>query len=86
MKNIRHNTTAVIGLLLAFEPLLPGNLKFKVTRATDGAVHYSVHASGETRAILRDRIPLRDLQENTFSPESIRQSVYLQLHMKNLLA
>lgn len=86
MNTIRHNTTAVIGILLAFEPLLPGSLKFKVTRATDGAIHYSVHAPGETRAILRGRIPLRDLQQNTFSPESIRESIHLQLHIKNLLA
>ena len=54
-------TAALIDLLILLESTLHGGLRFKLVRATDGALHISVHASGETRALYKTRIPVRDL-------------------------
>lgn len=62
------NTTAIISILLAAEIHLPGGHRFKITRATDGALHISVHASGDTRALYKTRIPVRDLKQGDITP------------------
>lgn len=54
-------TAALIDILILLESTLQGGRRFKITRATDGALHISVHASGETRALYKTRIPVRDL-------------------------
>ena len=82
MKN--ENTTEIISILLAAERHLPGGHSFKITRATDSALHISVHASGDTRALYKTRIPLRDLQQSDITPILI--SLENDLAQKSLLS
>lgn len=66
MKNT--NTTEIISTLLASERHLTAGRRFKITRATDGALHISVHASGDTRALYKTRIPVRELKQDDITP------------------
>jgi hypothetical protein len=75
-------TAALIDLLILLESTLRGGLRFKLTRATDGALHISVHASGETRALYKNRIPVRDLAH--VSTQDILTSISSDLRTHNL--
>lgn len=67
-------------LLLALEPYLTGGCRVKITRSTDKAIFFSVHAIGESKPRYSVRIATRD----NSSMDNITETVALVIEdLKN---